>query len=727
MSTGMRSLKLFCVLALVAACLPAVLLLQPGSTWAYTNKSSAKIDTLTTDIYPDESIHLETDLGNCHYTYDKSSIVTYTDSETGEVSFALRDTTGGKGTGTLSGDPLVLEFSDAGSIGGRSVDVTETVQSIDYSTEYVGGSSYRGSYVNFANLSASRLDFGAITGGDYDVNKLSRTYTSRAWKNIDVATQVTYADTGEEVDLPFYSLLADLDIDNTYANDSGSDTKQTKESWTAHNASYARFDIYENHCKLDITDATDAWGDPGTKFSAPAGDLDTDGVDELTETGLIAITDGGDFRSQFTMANCSTAYAVYSQYNGSTEQFAAPAKTVDTSSCYRGDTVTWTVSQQIGTFYQDTFSTYSSFGITDELPKGFEFVSAKVTKERTGDYTASGTLKENGQTISFFFDQDFLDDAANYDGSEYELVIETLVEADTANGSYVNTAVSDISGIEQDCSAVTTVVVPQVSIVKTADAETYQVGDVCTFTLTVNQTNESACGYDVVVRDKLPAYLTYLGDATLSGAFGEVSFEDGTLIVEIPELAYDRECTITFSCRIEDNGEDSAYYTNTATVSVPHGNSDSDDAQVQVLRPPASAEDIDVDGGNDGDMSGAVMDLESIAVAEPGVVNSTDASSENTETTAEAPAEAEEESDGVADEGEEEEADEEGEEPAEEEEADESTESQEAASASYDKTGDMTDPCVLAVLLALALACGTGAYGLRIRRRSAGPRDLSGK
>ena len=72
--------------------------------------------------------------------------------------------------------------------------------------------------------------------------------------------------------------------------------------------------------------------------------------------------------------NCGTGLSLYSQYR----DVPAPVKSVDQTSAVKGDVITWTISQKIGTFYRDMFSVYSGFRFADTVPEGVRYQSARA-------------------------------------------------------------------------------------------------------------------------------------------------------------------------------------------------------------------------------------------------------------------------------------------------------------------------------------------------------------
>ena len=136
-----------------------------------------------------------------------------------------------------------------------------------------------------------------------------------------------------------------------------------------------------------------------------------------------------------------------------------PVKSVDRAYPTLGDTVTWTVEQQVHNLGETIGAHYESFAFTDTLPAGVSYKSAKmycVIDGKATDITASaGTLSTSGRKVAYTFSSSYLD-AMKLESETYRLVIETVVNTSATNDADLeNTATVKINDWALDASAKT--------------------------------------------------------------------------------------------------------------------------------------------------------------------------------------------------------------------------------------------------------------------------------
>ena len=318
-------------------------------------------------------------------------------------------------------DFLDLTFTNAGEVNGRQVNVKVHFNSMTVSKR--GGSSSGERSDNYMAVCYVTDYFLWMKGNMED----GAGY--RAATTIDTTTTVYYADTGEVVDLPFFQAVQDLDAGASYYT----------EAWEAVSGYTGNYYTYPE-CNLSVS---------GNKFSSKK--TAVGGNDSVVKAGLYATTGNGQFRSKFYEGNCATTVKITSQYK--TGMIKAPTLSIDDSKIYEpGDEIVLNVSQKIGTLYADMFDAYTSFGISDDIPKGLTYESAKVYDGSGNDVTDQGTLDYDASTntVTFTFDSSYIKDTAIYTGQEYVLKITTTAD-DIEKGMVTipDTAGSNISGIQQ--------------------------------------------------------------------------------------------------------------------------------------------------------------------------------------------------------------------------------------------------------------------------------------
>ena len=432
-----------------------------------------------------------------------------------------------------------ITFANAATIGGRSIDVTITVNELSFGVHYGTDSDESESWVEFAYLNSSngRLLFGSTHVG----------YMHHAQNYADVTTTITWSDTGATVDLPFFTVISDLDA--------GSSSTYT-EAWTAVSG-FSEFWVYEGNY-LSIS---------GTTFSSTY--HSTTGTASFTETGVYAATTSGSYRCMFLTGACMTGYTLYCTYFDSTMD--EPEKTADVETVQAGDTVTWTITEDFGEFLVDMVTCYSSWKIADALPDGLSYVSATVTDSSGTDLTkTAGTLSYDSSTntVSFSFGSSWLADESNYQGQTITMKVVTTVDAD-ASGTLTNEATLNVSGIEWSASDTVEVLAPSLAITKSVAKSSYDFGESMVWTVTVANTGDGTAE-NVVVVDALPDGLVLAAVPTVatsgsatgarvsSGAAGDDEWE-----VVASSLAAGASITVTFTTTAPVASVETSY-TNTA-------------------------------------------------------------------------------------------------------------------------------------------------------------------
>lgn len=292
---------------------------------------------------------------------------------------------------------LDITFTNVGQINGRQMDAKVHFNSMTVGAR--GGSATGERTDNYMSV-CYLTDWTMWMAGNMEDGA-----GYRAAKSIDVTVTIYWHDSGETVDLPFFQCLQDIDAGASYY----------KEGWEAKSGFTGTYYKYSS-CVLNFS---------GNKASSPS-DLGLSGNDSLIKGGFYAPTTGGSFRSVFYEGNCATQLIPYSAY----AIMDNPVKNSDGKDINEEeDLINYTVEQKMGKFYVDTMTTYTSFEISDVLPEGILFESAKVFEDDK-DITAKGKLEYDEVTreVKFTMGSDWLNDISNYNGQNLTLKITTKVE-----------------------------------------------------------------------------------------------------------------------------------------------------------------------------------------------------------------------------------------------------------------------------------------------------------
>lgn len=489
------------------------------------------------------------------YTYHSTSgkRVSYTDSS-GKASYQFTvPMTDNDKTYTFT-NCLTLTFSGIGTINGRKLNAT-----VDVTKAVV--------YPASSNFSEANR---AITGGQVGIFTLGPGYFSvggstadtphgyRAKKLISLKITVRYADGNKEVvPLSFYQAVLDIDAGGYDAHD------YYRESWTG-NSGYSG-DLYVFSGRTTSIS--------GMTIQSPGSESKlTDGDDIYLKTGAFATTTGGTFSMTFQEGNCATRLALYSSYVNLISPSKSVSQAPDGVSFQKGDTVTWTISQKMPTYYGNAFTTFSAMAFEDVLPSGVTYASAKLldgSSDVTGSY---GTLRYDAATrkVSYTMSASFLKNTGYYNARTLRLQITATVEAPSALSATVsNTGTVTVDGLRRSTNTVSIPVTrPVLQLTKSSGAEHYNCEDKLTYTLILRQTTPNCIAHDVVLTDQeLEEGVVYDPDSVkLSGVSGTVDTGADGFVAKIPKLKYGETATVTLSARIDAGTFASETADNTATA-----------------------------------------------------------------------------------------------------------------------------------------------------------------
>lgn len=351
-----------------------------------------------------------------------------------------------------------VKFTNAGTIDGRQIDCTVNFDSMTV-TARKGSSTGETSdgYMGFASIWG--IDDGLQVGVTIDDG-----CGYRAKKTVKYTATITYHDTGEVVNLPFFQAVRDLDAMNTYY-------REAWESISGYTGTYYKYSTNYNTFS-------------GNKVLAPNSSNQTvTGNNELLKAGIYAPTTGGKFSAYFYEGNCGTLMTLYSQYSTNPSVFVNPTKTVNKAAARPGDTVTYTVKHTMGTFYKTAMTVYGKLEITDVIPENLEYVSSALTNGAGTNITGQGTLTydESTRTLKFVMGDAWRNNISNYNGQVLKFTVTTKVkdfegyEATAENKA----TLSYENNLSVDTNLVTTALAKpyMVQIVKSISGSANQLGD----------------------------------------------------------------------------------------------------------------------------------------------------------------------------------------------------------------------------------------------------------
>lgn len=343
-----------------------------------------------------------------------------------------------QGGGRTFTNPFSIEFANVGEINGRQLNAKLNVDTL----YLILKSGY--SYSTEITTDGRVLDFWS-SETQFASFKVNNSYKYRGQHRADMTLTITYADTGEVVDLPLYQIVWDLD---TYQN-----CATIGESFFP-TSGYDKAYIYQN-CNLSA--GSGGYWSPGQSA--------VDGDASFTQRGLIATTGNGKITWRQDVCNAVTGIQLCCQYTNSALK---PTLEIDNSKVYKsGENVVLNVKQKIGKFYVDTMSTYTNLSLEDDIPDGLTYKNAKVVNNAGKDVTSMGSLTydESTKTVKFAFNSSALSPISFYNGDTYTLEITTVADPlETEVKTITDTAKTTISGLVQTTNSATARIKPNFSL-----------------------------------------------------------------------------------------------------------------------------------------------------------------------------------------------------------------------------------------------------------------------
>ena len=240
-----------------------------------------------------------------------------------------------------------------------------------------------------------------------------------------------------------------------------------------------------------------------------------------------------------------------------------------------GDKLVYSVTQQVNELGVNSFVRYTSMTMTDTLPSGLTYQSAKLYSEADvclassdGKTTTAGTFSYNSSTrlLTFTFSSSYLSSGMAYGGEKYRMEITTQIASIPSTNKFVNTGYTKINSTTLTSNKVTTpILTPALTQGKTVSnssvktqvkdssgaLEVHQ-GDVLHYTLTVDQTVKGAVQPNKALTDVIPSQLQLVsGSLKLSdGDTASVSSSGNTVTVNTGRLVYGDQIKVEYDCKV---------------------------------------------------------------------------------------------------------------------------------------------------------------------------------
>lgn len=182
----------------------------------------------------------------------------------------------------------LIEFNFGGNkINNRDINIKITVDSLRVTDIHL--SRTLGNYFVFAGFASNNFWFQQNNNAAESIYPGCSSNQFRWF--IYYTIDISWTDTGEIVDIPFYQLVSDIDSGTSYFT----------EAWTADDG-FEKFYVYDD-CYLNITNNT---------FRSPK---QTVGFPEsVTKAGVIATTTNGKFSGHLQLGNCGSSLNIYSSF-----------------------------------------------------------------------------------------------------------------------------------------------------------------------------------------------------------------------------------------------------------------------------------------------------------------------------------------------------------------------------------------------------------------------------
>ncbi len=407
----------------------------------------------------------------------------------------------------------------------------------------------------------------------------------------DLEIEVTFCEAGTSIpiDVSGHITCVDLDVNQGFAFGGAINLAQV--SRESLESGHLTIDYVDNQIMAGPLAIGDALVDPNYKLGLVGCYFDyTTSSDPISLKFITSYSGEGTAISFFAMINEYLTSDNPNDEDGydTTETIKTADKTQD---LVPGDTVTFTVDAQVherGVNCRSDWC-YDSFEIIDTLPIEMSYIedSGYLTDESGEILSNAGYVlyDETTNSVTFTFDENFLKESMAMTGEHYLFVFQAKIESYPSDGSYLitNNAYSCFNDIgiapaEPLDLYLIEAAEPSLSIEKSVEESTVPVGSNANYTVTVTNIGSGSAS-NVVINDTLPQDLTYVENSISTDTpDAQISTEDNTITVLIPELGESETCTIAYQATVNDYTDPTII--NTAGASADNANEVFDTAEI---------------------------------------------------------------------------------------------------------------------------------------------------
>lgn len=232
-----------------------------------------------------------------------------------------------------------------------------------------------------------------------------------------------------------------------------------------------------------------------------------------------------------------------------------------------GDKLVYSVTQQVNELGVNAFVRYKSMEMTDTLPQGLNYVSAKLYSSGNVDLTSTAgkfTYDSSTRKLTFTFNSSYLQSGMSLKGEKYRMEITTTIAGIPSTGKFENTGYTTINDTTLTSNKVTTpIIAPALSQGKTVVNKSsstqnedddgsleVRVGETLHYTITVDQTVKGAVQPATDLTDIIPEELQLVESSVrvTSGNTASTSVNGKTLTVNTGRLVYGDHIAVEYDC-----------------------------------------------------------------------------------------------------------------------------------------------------------------------------------
>ncbi|MGX7418610.1 isopeptide-forming domain-containing fimbrial protein [Carnobacterium gallinarum] len=238
------------------------------------------------------------------------------------------------------------------------------------------------------------------------------------------------------------------------------------------------------------------------------------------------------------------------------------AKTVNNQSPKIGDEIDYTISFK----NKIVGGTLKKVTVTDKLPKGLTYVEGSVSSEGADPKPTSLTVKDGVLIAEYSTIRDTKTRSIKFRVTVNQ---DAVAKTPIINQATIDDHINPPDEPEVPVIPVDPLIVPTIGNLETeklVDKKTAKIGDVVTYRITVKNTIVNSTLKQVSISDTLPAEVTYVEGSLISKDAGNLSYQNGTISADFPELSDTKTHQIEFKAVINEKAKDKKAIKNIALV-----------------------------------------------------------------------------------------------------------------------------------------------------------------